>query len=304
MELFEVLLTRIHPNPDQPRTHFDEQALQALADSIQDQGVLQPIEVERFEDQYILHHGERRWRAAKMAGLKTIPAVVVNALPSKDRLIRALTENIQREPMGPLEEARALLALKNQGVTNAELCRITGRAWATLENRLAWLDEESELVRWLVDSGQLPLDRRVREAVASLPLEDREQMAPRMVGMSIKGIQKAVQTYHRVKAAAAAEPSKPEPATNGAVPTQITGKQAAGRPAVEKEKLRYVFLASLGQLAATVDMDPQFRAAVTAGCDSCFLSKETQMPSSCAQACPLVSCVRAYFGVGAKAGAA
>lgn len=106
---------RIEPDPDQPRNYFDEDALQDLATSIRAEGILQPIAVRYDEprDIYVIIHGERRWRAAAIAGLESIPAVVRD-IPEDRRLIQQLVENIVREDLNALDRAAALRALKQQ----------------------------------------------------------------------------------------------------------------------------------------------------------------------------------------------
>jgi ParB/RepB/Spo0J family partition protein len=104
---------RIEPDPDQPRRHFDEESLSDLATSIRAEGILQPIAVRYVEDRdvYVIIHGERRWRAAGMAGLESLPAVVRD-IPEDRRLIQQLIENIVREDLNALDRAAALRALK------------------------------------------------------------------------------------------------------------------------------------------------------------------------------------------------
>lgn len=110
-----IQLDRIEPDPDQPRTNFDPDALDELASSIRADGVLQPIAA-RYDaerDVYVIIHGERRWRAARIAGLDAIPAVVRD-IPEDRRLVHQLVENILREDLNALDRAAALRALKSQ----------------------------------------------------------------------------------------------------------------------------------------------------------------------------------------------
>lgn len=109
----EIPLEKISPDPDQPRKSIPEEGLQELAASIKEVGILQPIMVSRHgKDSFLLVTGERRWRAAKIAGLKSIPAVVVDPLASDQKLVRQIIENIQREDLNDLDRAQALDALK------------------------------------------------------------------------------------------------------------------------------------------------------------------------------------------------
>ena len=112
-ELLEIAVGKIEPNPQQPRSEFDAAPLQALADSISATGLLQPLIVRPLDaagERYELIAGERRWRAAQMAGLERVPAVV-RATPDDDRLQAALIENMVREDLNPVDEARACAAL-------------------------------------------------------------------------------------------------------------------------------------------------------------------------------------------------
>jgi ParB family transcriptional regulator, chromosome partitioning protein len=111
----EINVDRIVPDPEQPRQTFDEDTLGELADSIRQEGMLQPIAVryDESEDRYVIVHGDRRWRAARMAGLSTVPAVVRD-VPAERRLIHQLMENVVREDLNAVDRAAALRALKRQ----------------------------------------------------------------------------------------------------------------------------------------------------------------------------------------------
>jgi ParB family chromosome partitioning protein len=156
-ELREIELDLIAPGRHQPRRHFDEPALAALADSIRAQGVVQPIVVRGVgHGRYEIVAGERRWRAARIAGLKTIPAVV-RQLPDRGAMAVALVENIQRADLNPLEEAEALRRLIDEcGLTHEQTAEAVGRSRAAVSNLLRLLELENE-VQELVRSGQLSL---------------------------------------------------------------------------------------------------------------------------------------------------
>jgi ParB family chromosome partitioning protein len=128
-------LDQVRPNPDQPRQHFDETALGELAESIKSHGVLQPIIVKREEGGgYLLLAGERRWRAAKMAGLTNLPAMVRDDNP----LEVAMIENLQREDLTPLEEALGMAALiRDQQYTHAEVADLVHKSRPHVSNTLA-----------------------------------------------------------------------------------------------------------------------------------------------------------------------
>jgi ParB family chromosome partitioning protein len=153
--LRELALEAIVPNPRQPRRDFDEEALQALAGSLGEQGVLQPVLVRPISaETYELVAGERRWRAAKLAGLRTIPAVVS---PREDAasLEAALIENMAREDLNPIEEARACAALVEElGLTRQEIGRRVGRSRVAVSNLVRLLDLPDEVIE-LLQSGAL-----------------------------------------------------------------------------------------------------------------------------------------------------
>jgi ParB family transcriptional regulator, chromosome partitioning protein len=140
-ELRELDVTQIEPNPDQPRAKFDASALDALAGSIGSVGLLQPLIVRPLDDgRYELVAGERRWRAAQKAGINRVPAVVRTS-PEDERLQAALIENMVREDLNPIEEARACASLVDDlGISKEELARRVGRSRAAISNLIRLLD--------------------------------------------------------------------------------------------------------------------------------------------------------------------
>lgn len=139
-KLVELSIEIVEPNPDQPRTNFDENKLQELAHSIKDQGVLQPIVVRKKGDRYQIIAGERRWQASRIAGVKTIPATVIEANDSK-ALELALIENIQRDDLNPIEEAYAYKRLMDKlNYTQAELAKAVAKGRSTIANAIRLLD--------------------------------------------------------------------------------------------------------------------------------------------------------------------
>jgi ParB family chromosome partitioning protein len=154
-ELREVPVESISPNPNQPRKHFDEEALSALAESLGERGVLQPVLVRpKPKGTYELIAGERRWRASRIAGLKTIPALV---RPHDDAatLELALIENMAREDLNPVEEARACAALVEElGLTREQVGRRVGRGRVAVSNLVRLLDLPDEALE-LLEGGSL-----------------------------------------------------------------------------------------------------------------------------------------------------
>jgi ParB family transcriptional regulator, chromosome partitioning protein len=154
-ELREVAVDLIRPNPSQPRKRFDQDALQALADSLSERGVLQPVLVRpRPGGSYELVAGERRWRAAQLAGLDTMPALVQHRDDGASLEV-ALIENMAREDLNPVEAARAVAALVEElGVTREEVGRRVGRSRVAISNLLRLLDLPDEALE-LVEAGRL-----------------------------------------------------------------------------------------------------------------------------------------------------
>jgi ParB family transcriptional regulator, chromosome partitioning protein len=154
-ELRELPVSLIKPNPSQPRTNFDKEALAALAASIEASGVVQPLLVRPLPDgSYELVAGERRWRAAQQAGLEKIPAVVRDQAEA-ERLQAALIENMVREDLNPVEEAKACSALVDElGLTKEELAKRVGRSRPAVSNLIRLLELPDEALA-LLESGDL-----------------------------------------------------------------------------------------------------------------------------------------------------
>lgn len=131
-------LKQIKPNPKQPRKHFDEAALEELTQSIREKGLLQPILVRPVKSGFEIIAGERRWRAAQKAGLEEIP-VVVREFSDQEALEIAIIENLQREDLNPVEEARAFKQLLEFGMTQDEAAQSVGKARSTVTNAIRLL---------------------------------------------------------------------------------------------------------------------------------------------------------------------
>jgi len=154
-ELRELPVDLVKPNPNQPRTHFDPEALSALAASIETSGVVQPLLVRPLPDgSYELVAGERRWRAAQEAGLERVPAVVRDQ-EEAERLQAALIENMVREDLNPVEEAKACAALlEDLGLTKEELAKRVGRSRPAVSNLVRLLELPDEAIA-LLEAGEL-----------------------------------------------------------------------------------------------------------------------------------------------------
>lgn len=191
-EPLEVDVDLIDPGSEQPRTRFDEEALERLTVSIKEHGVVQPVLVRRRGNRFELIAGERRWRAAQKAGISKIP-VVVRDVPDADLLEIALTENVQREDLNPIEEAQAYQKLiERVGLTQEALAARFGRDRSYITNylRLLRLPED---VQQLVEEGRLSTGHA--RTVLGLPHHDQQRRAARHViekGLSVRATEALV----------------------------------------------------------------------------------------------------------------
>lgn len=194
-----IPLSKIVPNPEQPRKVFDESDLQSLADSIKSNGVIVAVTVEETgEDYYILHDGERRVRAARIAGLEEIPAMItppLNGIGVQQRLLRALVANDQRSDLNPIEQSKAYQRLVGLGLTKEQVAKRIGRSDNYVSGRLYLLQLDEE-IQGLVASGLLPTDTRSTRALLTLPSEARIRLAKRIArpGLGINAVVKACET--------------------------------------------------------------------------------------------------------------
>jgi ParB family transcriptional regulator, chromosome partitioning protein len=178
----EIPLDRIEPNPRQPRQRFSAEELEALAASIREHGVLQPVLVTETLDGYQLVAGERRFRAARLAGLERIPAVI-RQLADRDQLEIALVENLQRADLGPIEEATAYRSLIAEfGLTHEEVARRIGRAKSTITNTLRLLDLEPRVQQALTDER---ITEGHARAIAGLPTEQQAPVAATVIEQAL-----------------------------------------------------------------------------------------------------------------------
>jgi len=210
-EYFQCPVDRIQPDPDQPRRKFDPAALNELVESIRGQGVIQPLIVRRLRDGYVLIAGERRWRAAQLAGLKEVPVVIKDAT-DKEAFEMALVENLQREDLNPIEEAEAYKRLiEEHGYTQVEVAERIGRDRSTVSNSLRLLGLPTE-VRGMVLDGELTegharalLQAGSAQAITSLA----KKVAAR--GLSVREAERAARTVSSgASGKGKAVPAKPE----------------------------------------------------------------------------------------------
>ena len=178
--LAELPIEQISPNPHQPRKSFNEASIEELARSVREHGIVQPLVVTRAGDRYKLIAGERRFRAALKAGLRTVPVVIKEMMQEGDALQIALIENIQREDLNPMEEANAYHQLHQEfGLTQEEISRRVGKERSTVANFVRLL-KLPDAVKKLLASGQLSMGH-ARALLAVESARKQEQLADRVV---------------------------------------------------------------------------------------------------------------------------
>jgi len=197
-EIEDVPLSLVSPNPFQPRRVFDEAEMEELANSVKAKGILQPILVRKLGDGgYELIVGERRWRAAKLAGLKKIPAIIRPATDA-EAMEMALIENLQRKDLNPLEAARAYQRLmKEFGLTQEAVARALGKERSSIANTVRLLALQSEVQTW-VESDQLSWGHAKVLLAVSDP-EQQVRLGRRAVTerLSVRDLERLVRPAHR-----------------------------------------------------------------------------------------------------------
>ena len=198
---------KIEPNPDQPRQDFDEEELQALADSIDLHGIIQPLTVRELSSGYYqIIAGERRWRAARMANLSEIPAVIMEA---DDRTVKelALIENLQRQDLNPVEEALGYQSLMQEyGLTQEEAAKQVGKSRPAVANALRLLNLHPEVLE-MVRSGKLTAGHA--RAVLVLKTEKKQLEAAQKIaalGLSVRQAELLCKTMAKEPAAKKEDP--------------------------------------------------------------------------------------------------
>jgi ParB family transcriptional regulator, chromosome partitioning protein len=236
-ELLELPIDAIHANPKQPRKRFDGEAGSGLAESVRSQGVIQPLLVRpRAAGGYEIVAGERRWRAARDAGHTTVPAVVRDA-DDRDTLLLGLIENVAREQLTPVEEARAYAVLMDEfGLTLGEMAERVGRSKPSVSNRIRMLDLPDDVLGML-ERGQLT-EGHARAVLAVPDHEGRRRLAREIVqkGLSVRAAeQRAKWAGAKQKPRVKATPVDPELAGRVRVALEhLTGFHAkVGRGRVE-----------------------------------------------------------------------
>jgi len=196
----EIYLSKITPDPNQPRKFFHEDALEELASSIKQHGVIQPIIVRKRDvEGYQIVAGERRWRASHIAGLEVIPAIV-QTREAQENLAISLIENIQREDLNPIELAESFYKLnKNHELSHEAIAVMVGKSRATVTNLLRLLNL-SEEVRALLIEGHLEMGHA--RALLTLPPEQQTALAQKIVKkkLTVRDAERLVQLSKQPKA--------------------------------------------------------------------------------------------------------
>ena len=186
-ELLEIPVDAVHPNPRQPRKRFDGEAGSGLAESIRSQGVIQPLLVRpRTAGGYEIVAGERRWRAAREAGRQTVPAVVRES-DDRDTLLLGLVENVAREQLTAVEEARAYAVLIDEfGLSLGDVAERVGRSKPSVSNRIRLLELPDDVLG-MVERGQIT-EGHARAVLAVPDHEGRRRLAREIVqkGLSVR----------------------------------------------------------------------------------------------------------------------
>jgi ParB family transcriptional regulator, chromosome partitioning protein len=241
--LVEVPVGAVAPNPRQPRTNFDQETLEQLASSIREVGVLQPIVVRKSGEAYELIAGERRLRAAKLAGLATISAVVRDA-DDTDTLREALIENIHREDLGPIELAEAFRELLEElGLKQETLAERLGVSRSHIANTIRLLQLPTDVQQLLADEriqaghGRALLSLQDGEAQATLALRSAAE------GLSVREVEDLVRRYIEQPAKTAAPAPSTADASSAAAASmgeveEILSEQLATRVQVQMGKRR------------------------------------------------------------------
>lgn len=192
-----VKITKVEPNREQPRKHFDEDALQELADSIKQFGLLQPILVQDRKDYYEIIAGERRWRAAKLAGLKEVPVIIKN-YTEQEIVEIALIENIQREDLNPIEEAQAYKKLLTEfHLKQDEVAERVSKSRAAVTNSIRLLKLGEKVQQMLIDD--MITTGHARALLAVENEEEQYTLAQKIFDekLNVREVEKLVKNLHK-----------------------------------------------------------------------------------------------------------
>ena len=201
-------LQKVEPNPNQPRKQFDEEQLQALADSIAEHGLLQPLAVRDMGGYYQIIAGERRWRACRMAGIDEVPVVIIEA-DEKKVMELAMVENLQRQDLNPMEEAEGYYTLIHEfGLSQEQAAEKVGRSRPAVANALRLLSLTGELREMVVD-GRLSAGHA--RALLTLPTQKMQKNAAQKIIALQLSVRQTESMCKKMVAEAKVEEEKPAP---------------------------------------------------------------------------------------------
>lgn len=231
----------IQPNPNQPRTHFNESELRELSESIQENGVLQPLLVRKQGKKYEIIAGERRYQASKLAGLEKLP-VIVKDVDDQKMLELALIENLQRSDLNPIEEAKGYKQLiKASGMTQEALSKAVSKSRSAITNSLRLLDLPEEVQNYLFE-GKLTAGHA--RAILAVPYEDaRIKLADKVVsdGLSVRATENLAPLFSVGDTPKTPRPVTPQSykkaarALRSALDTSVRVKSSRGKNKIEIE---------------------------------------------------------------------
>lgn len=191
-KVVELKISEIEPMLNQPRKIFDEEKLEELAKSIEENGVIQPILVVKDENGYTIVAGERRWRAAKKAGLKKIPAIIKDYTTAKKKQV-ALIENIQREDLNIIEVAKAIKELMEiEGYTQSDVAKITGKNLSTVSNIMRLLKLQDKILEYILQ-GKL-VEGQARALLAVKDEEKQLEIADKIIekNLTVRDVERLI----------------------------------------------------------------------------------------------------------------
>lgn len=237
----KVSIDKINPNPNQPRTHFNETLLNELADSIRENGVLQPLLVRKKGEGYEIIAGERRYQASKIAGLEELP-VIVKKVDDQKMLELALIENLQRSDLNPIEEAKGYRQLiKASGMTQEALSKAVSKSRSSITNSLRLLDLPEPVQQYLFD-GRLTAGHA--RAILAVPYEEqRIKLADKVVaeGLSVRATENLAPLFSVGETPRAPRPVMPQSYKRAArvlrqaLNTNVKVKSTRGKNKIEIE---------------------------------------------------------------------
>lgn len=236
-----VAIESIHPNPNQPRTHFNDAELNELSDSIAEHGVLQPLLVRKDAEGYEIIAGERRYQASKIAGLTEVP-VIIKDVDDQKMLEIALIENLQRSDLNPIEEAKGYKQLiKQSGMTQEALSKAVSKSRSAITNSLRLLDLPEPVQQYLFD-GRLTAGHA--RAILAVPYEEqRIKLAEKVVqeGLSVRATENLAPLFSVGDTPKAPKPVTPQSfkkaarVLRGVFNTNVRVKSTRGKNKIEIE---------------------------------------------------------------------